>query len=578
MYYLFRIFRLLLLLFSFYGMVQFLKERKVKSEFLLPIIFSAIGVLMFFAGILNVLVISAYSIFFIGVFLAVKSLITKSPIKSLITCGTVTMAITLIFLFVFTYGNKFTHYDNFSHWGIVLKQIILTDSFPNFDDVNIMFQSYPTGSAGLIYYFTKITGIRSEWFCIFTQQIITVSMLCSVFVFFDSRKKINYVLGFPLVLLILFVNAEYSITHDLLVDTLLPLIAVAAISICIYYREDIKSCTLYVLPIICFLMAVKNSGILFVMLIIAYYIYRYAKLYGIKRIFQKNELMFLISPFITLLLWNRHTKYVFEQGLTAKHSLSAEYYNEVLGNKTPEIISRISKTFLGRVINYENTFWLVVLVLLICFVLFKFLKIKSAVVSETILISVIFYVCWQLGTYSMYLLSMPNEEALNLDGYYRYHQTALIFICGLMLIVLAKVQETIPSVTKYKKVILTSFCFLVGISFAMILRTDITLLNGSVYNSNERNSIDEIVETYGLDTTGNTDYFVIWDGSGYHHFMTKYVLYPKNLYNCDIQNFEKDKEMIGNYDYLIVVTSNETVDDFLVRNYGNSNLKAYRIT
>ena len=100
----------------------------------------------------------------------------------------------------------------------------------------------------------------------------------------------------------------------------------------------------------------------------------------------------------------------------------------------------------------------------------------------------------------------------------------------------------------------------------MILRTDITLLNGSVYNSNERNFIDEIVETYGLDTTGNTDYFVIWDGSGYHRFMTKYVLYPKNLYNCDIQNFEKDKEMIGNYDYLIVVTSNETVDDFLVKN------------
>ena len=146
-----------------------------------------------------------------------------------------------------------------------------------------------------------------------------------------------------------------------------------------------------------------------------------------------------------------------------------------------------------------------------------------------------------------------------------------------MLIVLAKVQETIPSVTKYKKVILTSFCFLVGISFAMILRTDITLLNGSVYNSNERNAIDEIVETYGLDTTGNTDYFVIWDGSGYHHFMTNYVLYSKNLYNCDIQNFEKDKEMIANYDYLIVVTSNETVDEFLVRNYGNSNLKAYRI-
>lgn len=44
-------------------------------------------------------------------------------------------------------GRMFVWYDNFSHWALVVKNMLLTDRFPTFLDTRIIFQEYPMGSA-----------------------------------------------------------------------------------------------------------------------------------------------------------------------------------------------------------------------------------------------------------------------------------------------------------------------------------------------------------------------------------------------------------------------------------------------
>ena len=55
------------------------------------------------------------------------------------------------------------HYDNFSHWALIVKSMSLTNSFPSFKTDVIMFTSYPPGSAVFIYYFINIIkGFRDK--------------------------------------------------------------------------------------------------------------------------------------------------------------------------------------------------------------------------------------------------------------------------------------------------------------------------------------------------------------------------------------------------------------------------------
>ena len=57
----------------------------------------------------------------------------------------------LIFFF-FLFEKKLLEYDNFSHWGLIVKILFQKNRFPNFMEENyLMFQEYPLGSATYIY-------------------------------------------------------------------------------------------------------------------------------------------------------------------------------------------------------------------------------------------------------------------------------------------------------------------------------------------------------------------------------------------------------------------------------------------
>ena len=177
-----KIIRLLILVISFYGYIQTV-QKKVKLEFSIGIIFSAIGSTMFLAGILNIMKEAAILICLFGIVLAIQSVYKREKIQSIICTGTIFFLVTCVFFAFLLYGNKFLDYDNFSHWALVEKTLLSKNRFPNFMDSNIMFQSYPPGSASYIYYISKITGIHSEWMQMYAQTTLMSGSLINLFAF-----------------------------------------------------------------------------------------------------------------------------------------------------------------------------------------------------------------------------------------------------------------------------------------------------------------------------------------------------------------------------------------------------------
>ena len=83
-------------------------------------------------------------------------------------------------------GSHFTTYDNFSHWAVVVKNMLLTDRMPNFEDSLISFQAYPLGSSLFLYYIGKLFGTVDACL-IWGQMFLSLSAIFSVTAFLNKK-------------------------------------------------------------------------------------------------------------------------------------------------------------------------------------------------------------------------------------------------------------------------------------------------------------------------------------------------------------------------------------------------------
>lgn len=415
----------LLLVLSLYGYIQFL-QKKIQLNFTLPTLLSGIGSVMFLAGILNVLQETAWLIFLFGLWLCVKSIGAKEPVKDVFSAGILfTVSCAAFFLFLL-YDSEFLHYDNFSHWAVAPQIMISQDRFPNFSDNNYMFTSYPLGSASFIYFVATILGFSSEWVQMFAQAFCMVGMLAGLFAF--GKKPHFVLLAWVSGIFLLCGNTPLV---DLLVDSLLPIVALSTIAFCVFYRQELPLKLYYLIPYCVFLVSIKNSGILFALLAIGYActcVWRDKE--GRKRL-----LHVLLSVIVTLILWQKHAKLVFWDGLLAKHSMSVSNLLHTFESKRLSDIITITKMVLHNTLSASNHAFWALLFMLIVWIVWKYVfKTSCRDMRNLFLFSAVAYGLYQLGTLGMYLFSMPDYEASILAGYDRYHQTIVVLLTGLCVI------------------------------------------------------------------------------------------------------------------------------------------------
>ena len=57
-----------------------------------------------------------------------------------------------------TLSLKLTHYDNFSHWALIVKYLLLVEELPGAESTMIPFRDYPPGVSLIIYYICRYAG------------------------------------------------------------------------------------------------------------------------------------------------------------------------------------------------------------------------------------------------------------------------------------------------------------------------------------------------------------------------------------------------------------------------------------
>lgn len=551
--------RLILLILSFYGYIQYFRK-KIEINLTIGFIFSSIGSLMFLAGILNILREMALVIFIGGLLLAAVSVLHKESIRNVLSSGTIFFFIAGIFFFFLLYGSKFLHYDNFSHWAVAPKIMIQNDRFPNFRDRNYMFTSYPLGSASFIYYMSWISGIASEWFQMYAQALLMVGLLAGLFSF--SKQIIPICLAGFCGVVLLCGNTNFV---DLLVDTLLPLVGLGGVLVCLFYREYIDEKIAYLIPYTVFLVAVKNSGVFFVLIIVCLALY-YLKN---KKHF-KSWLLLVLPPIICLLLWQRHADYVFVAGMSSKHAMSLANYSAVFNGKTAKEIVEIVKQILKQTLSLTNAGMQLLIVAVIIWLLWRVvLKGKNVMIQELALLTVLSYFAYQIGIIGMYIFSMPLIEASQLAGYTRYHCTILIFISGLV-----SVEALLCFQGKDGSRFIKSCRIGCMVSLALVLvlvtSPNFSYLQKQNLEGTERKHFDMLIQENHV--SPDMRYAILTgearnDGE-YLSFMTKYLLNPVSftlVSDSNIANITWE-----NYDYVILFGETPETRETLAMYYTGS--------
>ncbi|MCA9765902.1 MAG: lantibiotic ABC transporter permease [Carnobacterium sp.] len=492
------------------------------------------------------------------------------------------MAFLLVLFGSTLFMTQLVHYDNFSHWALIVKYLLTESSLPAISDGIISFSAYPIGSSLFVYYVSWVAGY-SESILLIGQFLLIIAAFYALFaVSRDDRKALVSGLIFSSLAVFNYFNIAIRM-NTLLVDFLLPLLALAALSGIYVYRDNFKLASFHTAVILSVLGIVKNSGVFFVLLVLAYYLFiaiKQMKKYGFRLFTIILMIGTVFSTFILDIVWGQHVKSTFVE-VTSKHAVSLSSYQEIFSSKSSEIIDQVTATYIKTILSLETVSTQGILLIQIVFIgtmlfiHFGF-KRKSKLMPVFIVLDsaiVLYYV----GILLMFLFSMPTDEALVLAGFDRYASSMVIFGLGVYALAMAvemdrlfyeqslqaRTYKSFKSI-KHKKAYQTSTMLLFFISIGLLLSEN----NGMLYtNKQYENTIPyKVKQVTGDNMILNEKRYLIISSDKESvdnylvSFVGKYFLYSPNVDAIEslMMSDEAFIALLKNYDSIVLIDDHFT--------------------
>lgn len=598
----------MVLLCSLCGYMMFTRARlRLQAEFVPVFVCSAIACAVYLCGLAGFLLQGSSVVLAAGILLFLfylSRLVREKSYRnfrfSLFQAG---FALGSLFFFQLLLASRLIHYDNFSHWAIVVKQMLSTNAFPDAASALIDFKNYPLGSSSFLYFVCRFAG-NSQGIMLAAQGILIFSCFYALFGVIGEKKRflLFAFLAAGCSLLSVF-NITIRITN-LLVDFLLPVYALVLFVMIYRYKKKIEKACISMIPAAGLLMIIKNTGIIFAGIGFLYLIYAWLK--NRDKLFWKSGLEVFLSAgaaFLPYLLWNIHMAEGFK-GTENKFEVSAHNIRNVSGGKSPEEIRQIMGLFVKSVFDITSrpamgilgfNIAAIIASVFVAVILKKSWNLWKALIALNLVL-----MGYYLGILAIYIFSMPLDEALRLAGFERYASSIVIlFAGGLVLCAAVDIEKsfyyrygelpdyrafkTVESKGRYQKGII----FFTAMAIALLMSE----YNGmqtirSSYNATLPYKVSRVTgdRWYSSGKVDESRYlFYASDADGqvtdyYLQYIGKYMLYASNV--DGICAFYEDNliHLLSNYNYLVVVESDGDAKYLLKKYFGVSGKEGvYRI-
>lgn len=535
----------------------------LRAEFAVFVCLSALGLTMLLAAVLHLLQPAIYAVFALGLVLACYSLFRRESLRDFLQPGVIFLVLCAGAFFLLLYGSRLTHVDNFSHWGAILKMIIQRGALPGNESL-VYFPAYPTGSSLLIYYFVRISGIQAEWFWAYIQGIYLASCAATLFCFVQGENIKSRLAGwaFAAVMALGLICGNIDIT-DLLVDSLIPMVALAGTALCIYYRENIGEKFLPLLIVSTFLPMVKNSGYLFsaVLMVFALCLSK-----GRGRL--RLPLLMGLSLLAINRVWDWHVRRAFADGMASQHAMSAESLGSGFAEKTTEDLVAITHAFFESLLHDGRLFWLLLVLVAVLVLLHVFEKWSQ--LRFYYLMGILVWLLWAVGLLAMYYTSMGLGGALGMAAFERYYASSLVYCAGYFFIIAQLALNGVQRQGRKLVSALAAICcclMLLCPNFGYLVPQK---MRQPSYEYVYRCRFDSLIEQYHIPSGQSYIVFAEKGNDIIARVMCTYLLQPLTTLVCDEAGLETFSESWSNFDYYIMLDETEAFTDFVENTIGKS--------
>lgn len=586
----------ILLLCSLTGYMLLAKAKlKLQTEFIPVFVFSTIACAVYFFGLAGYLFPGSVLLYAAGLLLWVYyiagSIRRRADWNIRFSLFHGAFAAGSLLFFYLLFQSRLIHYDNFSHWAIVIKQMLSTNAFPDAASALIDFKNYPLGASSFIYFICRFAG-HSQEIMLTAQGLLIFACFYAIFGVITEKKRF---------LLYAFLAAGCSVLSifnitirisNLLVDFLLPIYTLVMFAVICKYQREIKKACITIVPVAGLLMIIKNTGTIFAGIGLLYLVYEWLK--NRDKPLWKNGLAVLFTTgaaFIPYLLWNWHMASEFK-GVENKFDITTDNIQNIYSGKSPEEIRQIISLFIKSVFDITSRPSMGIIVFNVAAItasIFAAVLLKKNWNLWKALIALdLVLIGYYLGILALYIFSMPLEEAIILAGFERYASSIVVlFAGGLVLCATVDMErsfyyrtsqvpacrafKTAESKSRYQKgiIVFTALSITLLMSeyngMQTIQRSYETTLPYKVYKvTGDRWYADGRTDEsrylfYASDADGQvTDYYL--------QYIARYMLYAPDV--DGICAFYEDNllHLLSSYDYLVMVESDEEAK-YLLKKY-----------
>lgn len=533
-----------------------------------------------------------------------NKIVLKNIHNNYITNSFYFFIIVLIFFSIFDFNRVYTHWDEFSHWGEMLKEMIRTDKFYSSSlSVLQVHKDYPPIIQLFELFIIKLFGSYKECYAIFALHLLELSLF--TFLIDDSIKldKKNLIIGTFFTILLIFLSIIlfdlHGIVNSIYIDYFLAFL-VAYILITIFLSKDKTSIfTLLNISISSsFLLLTKQIGIsLYAMIIFFYFICLIMDNKKIKIskgniiVLLKIVFLIIVVPILLLLWWNSYIKTLnIDSQFNVSDIKMSELYNIYKGNSGTEEQRTTAINFINALKDYNLTvsyiklsyFQAIILGLFLIYLLAK--KSKKVFDSKRINLLIITLALGSLGyafvMLTTYVFCFNGVEALELYSFDRYMSTYILIVVlsYIMLLIYLCYKKNVVKYIIYLTIILS-----------LIVPTSKFYNLIPKLNKNSKNIYEENAEIIRKNVKGNKKVFILAQStSGDYQFSIKYYANPivtnLNNYNWPNDNtkeyYKSIKKDITKYDYIYIANVNDNFNTNykFVFNNDIQNGQLYRIS
>ncbi len=542
--------------------------------------------------IINI-VISLSFIIIIPVKLMLKKIKVKDLKELILTKGFYAYILCSIFIFIYDLNRKFSAWDEFSHWGVMIKEMLRLDNFYSIKESTLLVhKDYPPIIQVYELLFIKLSGgVYNEGRLI--QSIHLFEMILFIPALSDIKKNktklpeyfYGIIIGFIVLLLLLFIDC-HTVMNSIYTDYIMAIIIGYCLFSIVTTKNNMELFQVFSLTItLAAVPLIKQMGLpLYAMCIFLLLLDLVLK----KQVSLKNIIKTIIIVLVPLILWKCWNNYIEHLHIIGQFNLSDIHisrliniyfssegyaYQNITINNFINGLSTIPNTTSYIQLNYYQLIVISLTLLILLYKLFKkyFYKHQIESLVITLIIGAIGYAFSML---ILYVFCFGESEGPRLASFNRYMPTFALIILALLAMLFIYYSNN------EKKI---GYIYLLAAVLLMIQSPSV--LNRVFTPSNPiptENEFEQNANCIEKDLSKNAKVYIIAEDSvGDHPYYMKYYL-EENTVNTNNFNLSVDegldyKEYFKNniyplmkdYDYLYLAKINDSFKNnykFLFKN------------